>query len=373
MLHWLILPTYICGALIGVDAIRWLKGDYDLFDPKGVLGALGWHGFFLAPLLFINWEVGMKYAPNPPDWRPWVGYLSLLNIAALWLYQKSHESGFRSKSNRREYFWQVNPNLAVSILFVFLGAGALAQAYYFTRMGGLAGVLDLTVVQRQTGVALVTGVGVFEILGGTIPLLFLIALTLWRRQGQKQHASLLEIVLLALSLGVLQFLLGGVKARAVSPSVPVLIGDLTSFCFRSPAGLFGGDPRPGLFMYFYGFAANTRGLDALSRRLQGEPRDLKPRPGAPSKNWLWPTWRGWTRRATSCTGWPATRTTSSAGEIRTGAHFSRISLAGSGRGGRWSPRKSWRAPSFSTGEGLTYRGMRSGTSRRSTGWVGKPS
>src|SRR5437588_10852622 len=54
-LHWFVLPVACCGALIGIDAVDWLRGRVHLLDPVGILGLYGLHFFFLAPLLHVYW------------------------------------------------------------------------------------------------------------------------------------------------------------------------------------------------------------------------------------------------------------------------------------------------------------------------------
>src|ERR1700723_1762590 len=34
VIHWFVIPAMVCGVLIGVDVIRWLRGRLDFFDPK---------------------------------------------------------------------------------------------------------------------------------------------------------------------------------------------------------------------------------------------------------------------------------------------------------------------------------------------------
>src|SRR6478672_165349 len=36
--HWCLLPMILCGALIGMDALDWIRGRLDIFDPVGILG-----------------------------------------------------------------------------------------------------------------------------------------------------------------------------------------------------------------------------------------------------------------------------------------------------------------------------------------------
>lgn len=51
--HWFVVPVGLCGVVIGVDAVDWLRGRLGALDPVGLLGLLGWHFFFLAPLLHV--------------------------------------------------------------------------------------------------------------------------------------------------------------------------------------------------------------------------------------------------------------------------------------------------------------------------------
>src|SRR5690349_8161791 len=57
LLHWFAIPVYLCGVVIGVDAIQWTTGRRTLLDPIGIVGVVGLHFFFLAPLLHVtlNW------------------------------------------------------------------------------------------------------------------------------------------------------------------------------------------------------------------------------------------------------------------------------------------------------------------------------
>src|ERR1700741_1942146 len=56
-MHWFLLPVLFCGVLIGCDAADWFRGRLNLFDPAGIIGLLGLHFFFLAPLLHVILEL----------------------------------------------------------------------------------------------------------------------------------------------------------------------------------------------------------------------------------------------------------------------------------------------------------------------------
>ena len=52
-LHWSVPVLVLCGCLIGKDAVDWIRGRLDLFDPAGILGIFGYYFFFLTPMLQI--------------------------------------------------------------------------------------------------------------------------------------------------------------------------------------------------------------------------------------------------------------------------------------------------------------------------------
>src|SRR5438128_1961906 len=88
MLHWFLLPVLACGVLIGEDAVEWLRGRMDLFDPVGILGVLGYYFFFLSPLLVVWWNHRLMYLPDQPDdYRPWLGGVAALNFLGLLVYR----------------------------------------------------------------------------------------------------------------------------------------------------------------------------------------------------------------------------------------------------------------------------------------------
>src|SRR5262249_26329541 len=85
--HWLLVPVTLCGILVGKDAIDWLLGRMNLFDPAGIIGVLGVHFFFLAPLLHVAWDYWLEYVVPPPDWRDWIGEMAFLNLGGLLVYR----------------------------------------------------------------------------------------------------------------------------------------------------------------------------------------------------------------------------------------------------------------------------------------------
>lgn len=97
MAHWFVVPVWLCGVLIGRDAVDWFRGRVSLFDPAGIIGLIGVHFLFLAPLLHVAWDSWMLYVEPPPDWRPWLGGMAVVNAAGLLLYRAAREKGRRTR------------------------------------------------------------------------------------------------------------------------------------------------------------------------------------------------------------------------------------------------------------------------------------
>src|SRR5262245_3061212 len=52
--HWFVIPTFLCGVIIGHDMIDWFRGKLDPFDPIGLIGIFGFHWFFISPLMQVD-------------------------------------------------------------------------------------------------------------------------------------------------------------------------------------------------------------------------------------------------------------------------------------------------------------------------------
>jgi hypothetical protein len=272
--HWFLLPTTLCGLLIGPDAVRWLRGGYDLYDPKGMVGAFGWYFFFLVPLLFVSPGRDVVAFDDPPDWRPWVGYLGLINAACLILYQGAQRAGFSAPGPRprQQARWTIDARRAWPYLLFFGGVALLGQATYVLRSGGIAGIIHRASLAQETGRIEITGLGLFEYAGGSLPMILLIALTLITEPTRKRPSSVVITGLLLVTFSVAQFLVGGFTGSrsATVWSIIWIAGIVHSFwrkISRRMAGfgvaiLFG-------FMYIYGFY-KSGGVEALRQVAAGE-------------------------------------------------------------------------------------------------------
>ena len=137
-LHWFVLPVTVCGIIMGADAVRWLRGKTDAFDPAGLFGVLGVHLFFLAPLLHVRWNYWMRFVQPPPDWRDWIGAMAILNCLGLAAYRLGRAWLTRSARQIRTIRVLEPRRFWVIVLPVLLIAG-LAQYMVYDHVGGFLG------------------------------------------------------------------------------------------------------------------------------------------------------------------------------------------------------------------------------------------
>ena len=116
--HWFVLPVWMCGVLVVADAIDWFRGRLNVFDPIGVLGPLGLHFFFVAPLVHVYSDYWMSSVSAPGDWRDWLGGMAALNFMELLVYRftrtrsKTSDSALRSATT----LWLIDHRRCLAIL-----------------------------------------------------------------------------------------------------------------------------------------------------------------------------------------------------------------------------------------------------------------
>jgi hypothetical protein len=182
--HWFVIPVMVCGFLIGIDFVDWLRGRMDLFDPVGILGFLGFHTFFLAPLLHVSLDFWMPYITPPPDWREWLGKMGALNAAGLCVYAIVSRLWIAPRNPRPPRIWRVRkPGLILAVALVLTGA---LQTYVYAHFGGIGGYMDLFEAESLTGKSSFTGWGWIFIVSEAFPRLAFMAfaLFLWRQGRQ---------------------------------------------------------------------------------------------------------------------------------------------------------------------------------------------
>lgn len=251
--HWFVLPLLACGTVIGVDMLDWLRGRLDTYDPVGIIGLLGYHFFFLAPLLHVRWDYWMGQVAPPPDWRDWLGAMALLNLLGLLVYRASREA-FATRplrERRRPVARRLRPRAFFIAVSIALLLSAALQVDAYARLGGISGYI--AAFDANDGGF--EGSGLIFVLSEKFPLFALLAFAVYmRRRGRSiSSAGILAVLLVYL---VLTLLFGGLRGSRSNTiwSLFWATGIIHYWLRPLPRKLiYIGVLFIGLFMYVYGF------------------------------------------------------------------------------------------------------------------------
>ena len=210
ILHWFLIPLTLCGCLIGTDMVKWMTNRLDLYDATGLIALLGYHFFFIAPLLMVTWEYRMKYLPDQPeDYRDWLGVMAILNLAGLLLYKGAIHYLKAAQTRKTDFCVTMAdcPRSLLGSLDVFLILSCGAQASIFVAFGGVRGYIA-TYSQWLSGHDMFQGWALLFAVAESLPVLLTMGLAVyWRKQrtnGWMITASVLALACLILVTGGLR-------------------------------------------------------------------------------------------------------------------------------------------------------------------------
>ena len=222
VLHWCIVPILCCGVIIGSDAARWLRGKYDIFDLKGLLGVYGVHFFFFAPLLQITIGAEMPYVKNPADWRPWLGEMAALNVAGLLAYNAVERLAQRG-TKQLHTIWVAQPGQTGFLIGGGLVIALGACGYFFAHFGGFSGAA--AAITQQSGGAM-AGMGIPRILKDSLPSLCFFAATVLGPHRSPEAGRWPVTLAVFIVLSALQLVVSGLstsRGEALTASVWMLM------------------------------------------------------------------------------------------------------------------------------------------------------
>lgn len=263
-LHWFVIPVLFCGILIGIDAVAWFRGRLDIFDPVGILGLLGLHFFFLAPLLHVYWDEWMRYVTPPPEWRDWLGGMAFLNLLGLLVYRAFRGGDIRNELKQpRRTVWRLDRQRFFIIMSGALLVTGGLQILVYTQYGGVLGYMQ-AYTERHTTESAFQGMGRIFMISESFPILALMAFAVYAEK-RESYRSWIVIVLVLLVYFILKMLFGGLRGSRSNTIWGLFwaIG-IVHFWLRpiSKKLIFVGCVFLLLFMYLYGFFKSA-GFDAL--------------------------------------------------------------------------------------------------------------
>jgi len=259
--HWFVIPIALCGAVIGSDAIDWLRGRVDLFDPVGILGLLGVHFFFGAPLMHVASDYWMGYIVPPADWRPWLGGMAILNFCGLLLFRAARVCRLsRHRTRDVAVSWTLNRRLFPYVLIAGLFLTMALQIAVYRRYGGVLGFIR----SYEAREGAFTGMGWVFMISESFPILAFIGYAVYAQRHNWARSRCAVAVALLLFL-MLRILFGGLRGSR-SNTIWALFWavGIVHLAIRplSRRAIYAGIVFLVAFMYVYGFY-KSGGLDGL--------------------------------------------------------------------------------------------------------------
>jgi len=254
--HWFLIPLAVCGLVIGTDAIQWLRGRLDLFDPAGLIGLLGFHFFFLAPLLHVHWQYWIADVAPPPDWRDWLGYMAILNAIGLGLYQVCRRAFRRPAASRT--VWHIDMQLFDWFVPLCIVVSLCGQIWVYHQFGGITGYMQA----RMTNPRAFEGMGWIFMISESAPILAAFFVIVHARR--KQMVSWPAVFAGLTALFTFQMIFGGLRgSRSETVLLLFWVVGCIHLLIRPVSGKFVllGCAFLFVFMYLYGFYKNM-GMEA---------------------------------------------------------------------------------------------------------------
>jgi hypothetical protein len=276
--HWFVIPVLFCGIVIGCDAADWVRGRLDLFDPAGIIGLIGVHFFFLAPLLHVTWDSWMLYVEPPPDWRGWLGGMALVNAVGLLLYRAGRwRTGVQRPDAATETTWHVDTKRLLWGAGYALAVSAALQLWVYATHGGLAGYVDAFAesIGGPRSERAFVGMGWIFTLSESFPIVAMIAFAAWVAR-KPIGKSWLAIVLVLVGYFVLKMLFGGLRGSRSNTIWGMFWAVGIIHLWIRPLNrkvIFVGIGVLVTFMYLYGFY-KALGREALTVYHEGSLREL---------------------------------------------------------------------------------------------------
>lgn len=267
--HWFVIPAMLCGTLMGADLMRWLRGTIDSFDPKVLVAIGAFHGYFLAPLLHVYWNLYGEDLVFTGDARVWLGIVCSLTAIGMVFYKLAQRWSFGHTRAVRT-LWQLVPDRLLPVLAGATVVAVLAKAYIWVVAGGISQGAGLTTAQ-----AMMQGMGWMQMLSDSFPILLLVGFITWTTATSLKKRYWVTVIIILILWIAVQFVWVGFRGSrsAILAGIFWALGLVHHYWRRlGPVHLMLGFALLVPFLYFYG-------VYVKSARTLGEGKRLEQRSG----------------------------------------------------------------------------------------------
>lgn len=210
-LHWFLFPVAACGILTGSYVVAWLRGRLDTFDPLAIVAILMLHTCSIAPILHVALDFRSGLFGYVPDWRPWYGWMGVLNLVGLLGYHLVQSASFKMVRPVRTYRG-IRPGSFNALLTLAILASAVAAGVIFFKFNAL---------RQDAYIVPTTHLSWLMMLGDPFPLLLLVGF-IRLIAGPKKY-PLFVVILVLIGFLAAEFLLLGLRGSRSAMIAPLFI------------------------------------------------------------------------------------------------------------------------------------------------------
>jgi hypothetical protein len=271
--HWFLIPVTLCAWMLVQDVADWLTQRMDIFDPSGLVGIFGLHFFFLVPILHVHLDFWIPDVIPPSDWRPWIGYMAILNLLGLTVYKAINQRRPRLVSPLRKQ-WHLNARKFVPFALVAMLGCLTLQALIYRHFGGISGYMAAYDSRAVEGGF--EGMGTLFLFSENFPLLafMLYAVAARKRAGLRGWGA---ILLVLVAFVALKMVFGGLRGSRSNTVYGLLwVAGIVHFWIRplTRKMIFAGLIVVIGYIYLYGFY-KAFGLESVAIIRDAESRSAR--------------------------------------------------------------------------------------------------
>jgi len=138
-LGWHVFPILVCGYLTTFELLGHVQ-RHNAARAGLLVDLLAFHLMFAAPLLHMWWEFYMTFVVPPDDWKPWLGYMALLNAVSYLGFMLARRTA-RAWAIKRATPLVLDANRLVAAGTGMFAVAFALQTYVYAQFGGIAGYI----------------------------------------------------------------------------------------------------------------------------------------------------------------------------------------------------------------------------------------
>jgi hypothetical protein len=264
LLHWYVIPVFLCLAIVGLDSGHLICGNVSFFSPVGLFGLFGFHFFFLAPLLNVYWDYWMNYTVMPEDWRPWLGGMAWLNLVGLLAFRIGRHL-MAAKPLITVARKELQESRFFLIAMIIILTSVIAQTWVYANFGGVTSYIEVYEFGKLIHQSPFEGMGRLMMVAEAFPVVF-VMIVLVALKRKPLYPSWLSIFMAFALLSVVCLYFGGLRGSRSNTIFVIFWAAMMVHLWIRPltkGAMIVGALGILTFMYGYGLYKGVDGAEGL--------------------------------------------------------------------------------------------------------------